>query len=115
MMVRSKSIPAVWSASQRQPGFPSVPNSLPTPRAPADIIGGTGLDVVHGTARVLCKDGTDVSAQFIRGAQQVLEIARRQTISRALLKARSPSCGVSKQGVTAALLLEQGLVLEEFD
>lgn len=97
------------------PICPEQLGGLPTPRAPADIIGGTGLDVVHGTARVLCKDGTDVSAQFIRGAQQVLEIARRQAISRALLKARSPSCGVTKQGVTAALLLEQGLVLEEFD
>ena len=97
------------------PVCPEQLGGLPTPRAPADITGGTGLDVLHGRARVHTRDGTDVSAHFIRGAHQVLEIARRQAISRALLKARSPSCGVTRQGVTAALLLEQGIVLEEFD
>ena len=97
------------------PVCPEQLGGLPTPREPADIIGGTGLDVLHGKARVRCRDGTDVTAHFLRGAHQVLEIARRQAISSALLKARSPSCGVTKQGVTAALLLEQGLVLEEFD
>ncbi len=97
------------------PVCPEQLGGLPTPRAPADIIGGTGLDVLRGKARVHGKDGTDFSAQFIRGAHQVLEIARGQKISRALLKARSPSCGVTRQGVTAALLLEQGIVLEEFD
>jgi uncharacterized protein YbbK (DUF523 family) len=101
---------AIWI-----PVCPEQLGGLPTPRPPADIIGGTGLDVVRGMASVHCKDGTDVSAHFIRGAHQVLEIARRQKISRALLKARSPSCGVARQGVTAALLLEQGIMLEEFD
>ncbi len=97
------------------PVCPEQLGGLPTPRAPAVIIGGEGVDVLRGRARVICKDGTDVTDSFVKGAFQVLEIARRQKISNVLLKARSPSCGVSKQGVTAALLLEHGIELEEFD
>ncbi|MEE4165816.1 MAG: DUF523 domain-containing protein [Desulfocapsaceae bacterium] len=97
------------------PVCPEQLGGLPTPRPPADISGGTGHDVLRGTANVLCRDGSEVTAAFIKGAHQVLEIARKQKISRVLLKARSPSCGVTRLGVTAALLLEQGFKLEEFD
>ena len=97
------------------PVCPEQLGGLPTPREPAAIIGGEGIDVLRGNARVICRDGTDVTDSFVKGAYQVLEIARRQEISNVLLKARSPSCGVTKQGVTAALLLEHGIELEEFD
>lgn len=97
------------------PICPEQLGGLPTPRDAADIVGGQGCDVLHGHARVVCKDGTDVTDSFIKGARQVLEIAQRQNITKVLLKARSPSCGVSRQGVTAALLLEHGFELEEFD
>ena len=97
------------------PVCPEQLGGLSTPRQAARIIDGDGIDVLHGTARVRCKDGTDVTDSFIKGAYQVLEIARRQDISRVLLKSRSPSCGVTRQGVTAALLLEHGFYLEEFD
>jgi len=97
------------------PVCPEQLGGLPTPRDPAEISGGTGFDVLRGTARVLCRDGTDVTAAFVKGAYQVLEIAQRQKIKKMLLKARSPSCGVSKQGVTAALLTEHGIELEEYD
>jgi len=97
------------------PICPEQLGGLPTPREPAEIRGGEGIDVLRGTARVICKDGTDVTDSFVKGAYQVLEIAQRQEISCVLLKARSPSCGVTKQGVTAALLLQHGIELEEFD
>lgn len=97
------------------PVCPEQLGGLPTPRSAADISSGKGLDVLNGTAKVICRDGTDVTEPFISGARQVLDIARRQNVSAVLLKARSPSCGVGKQGVTAALLKQHGFHLEEFD
>ncbi len=97
------------------PVCPEQLGGLATPRCAADIIDGTGIDVLNGRARVVCKDGCDVTEAFIKGAQQVLDIARRQNISTVILKSRSPSCGVRKQGVAAALLEKHGLTLEEFD
>ena len=88
---------------------------MPTPRPAADITNGTGLDVLQGRAQVCTKAGDDVSASFIKGAQEVLKIARSQSISGACLKARSPSCAVSGvTGVTAALLKQNGFKLYEF-
>ena len=96
------------------PVCPEQLGGLPTPREAADIVGGDGSAVLAGTARVLTKTGVDHTAEFIRGAEQVVQIARLQNISRAFLKARSPSCAVTgKIGVTAALLLLAGIELTE--
>jgi len=97
------------------PVCPEQLGGLPTPRMAADLVGGNGRDVLRGRAKVVCRDGTDVTEAFINGAHQVLDIACRQSVRTALLKARSPSCGVSKLGVTAALLQEHGIILEELD
>ncbi len=96
------------------PVCPEQLGGLPTPRCAADIIGGSGGDVLDGRARVICRDGVDVTEPFISGARQVLDIARRQQIDKIYLKARSPSCGVDKQGVTAALLIRNGFSPIEF-
>ncbi len=97
------------------PVCPEQLGGLPTPRCAADLIGGDGAEVLRGRATVICRDGSDVTHQFITGAKQVLAIARSQPVSSICLKARSPSCGVSALGVTAALLVEHGFTLEEFD
>jgi uncharacterized protein YbbK (DUF523 family) len=101
------------------PVCPEQLGGLPTPRPGADIHGGDGYDVLDGSARVVSDDGTDVTAEFINGARQVLKIARLYGASTALLKQRSPSCGcgqicrgtdvVPGDGVTAALLKREGL------
>jgi uncharacterized protein YbbK (DUF523 family) len=102
------------AASAWIPVCPEQLGGLPTPREAADIVGGDGRDVLAGTARVVSKSGIDCTAAFVRGAEQVLQIARLQNISRAVLKARSPSCAVSgKIGVTAALLQSAGIEVEE--
>ena len=62
------------------PVCPEQLGGLATPRCAADISGGSGSDVLNGTAAVICKDGTDVTEAFLQGAHQVLEIARRQNI-----------------------------------
>ena len=97
------------------PVCPEQLGGLPTPRRPADIVGGSGIDVLEGRARVVCDDGSDLTEQFLRGAEMVLEIARRLQVEKVYLKARSPSCGVSKTGVTATLLRRHGFELEEFE
>lgn len=83
---------------------------LSTPREAADIINGDGNDVIDAEALVVTKSGNDVTAAFIQGAEQVLKVAQMQNIDKAILKARSPSCGVSGNiGVTAALLQKHNI------
>ncbi|MFT5727289.1 MAG: hypothetical protein ACI8PB_001424 [Desulforhopalus sp.] len=83
---------------------------LSTPREAADLTNGDGNDVINAKAVVVTKSGNDVTAAFIQGAEQVLKIAQMQNVSTAILKARSPSCGVSGNiGVTAALLQKHNI------
>ena len=97
------------------PVCPEQLGGLPTPREAADIVGGDGKDVLAGKARVMTKSGIDLTADFIRGAEQVLHIAQLQHIDIAFFKARSPSCAVhGRIGVTAALLQSCGIELKEF-
>ena len=96
------------------PICPEQLGGLPTPRTAADLIGGDGHDVLADRANVIDLKGRDVTSQFIHGANQCLAIARAQEITTALLKARSPSCGLSpKVGVTAALLAANGIKIIE--
>ncbi|MGE5558117.1 MAG: DUF523 domain-containing protein [Bacillota bacterium] len=108
---------------------PETLGGLTVPRPPAEITGGGGDDVLQGKATVIRPDGTEVTEFFIRGAQAVLDLARRTGAVRAVLKADSPSCGNARiydgtfsknlipgRGVTAALLARHGVeVLSEKD
>lgn len=106
------------------PICPEVLGGLPTPRLPSEIIGGDGEDVLNGTARVVDKEGRDVTAAFIKGAEEALALCQKAGVQEAVLKARSPSCGVGTiydgsftgrrrpgLGVAAALLLRHGIAL----
>lgn len=80
-----------------------------------EIVGGDGISILSGKGRVISQSGADITDAFIKGANQVLDIAARQGIRKVFLKNRSPSCGVGEIfGVTAALLLLHGYDLEEF-
>ena len=105
------------------PVCPERLGGLPTPREPAEIIGGDGREVLSGQAVVRTENGMDVSAQFIGGAQKTLEIARREGIKKAILKQKSPSCGcgsiydgsfsgklIKGDGITAILLKQSGII-----
>lgn len=101
---------------------PEVLGGLPIPRPHSEIRGGDGKDVLEGKAKVLNERGEDVTEYFIKGAQTVLKIVKKNKIKFAIMKARSPSCG-SKwiydgsfsstlkkgDGVTTALLKENGV------
>jgi uncharacterized protein YbbK (DUF523 family) len=104
------------------PVCPEVLGGLPTPRAAAELQGGDGADALTGAARVVNVDGEDVTAAYRRGAEAAVAVARAVGASRAVLKARSPSCGsagvydgtfsrrlVPGRGVTAAALAAAGL------
>lgn len=101
---------AVWI-----PVCPEQLGGLPTPRTAANLVGGHGDEVLAGTARVITTSGEDVTAHFISGARQVLQIALAQQVAGAFLKSGSPSCGCGEVlGVTAALLKSKGLTVREF-
>ncbi|MGF1236277.1 DUF523 domain-containing protein [Streptomyces sp. NPDC004684] len=106
------------------PFCPEVAGGLPTPRRPAELVGGDGQDVLDGTARVVDDTGRDVTAEFLAGARRALEAARRTGCTEALLMPRSPSCGRGEvydgsftgaltrgDGVTAALLERHGITV----
>lgn len=93
-----------------------------TPRPPHEIINGTGSDVLEGKAIVGGQDGEDVTDKFIKGAEETLRIAKECDAKVAILKARSPSCGLGSiyngsfdgskrdgNGVTAELLIKNGI------
>ncbi len=106
------------------PVCPELAGGLTIPRPPSEIVGGDGDDVLDGRARVVTISGEDVSAAFLRGAECALAIVQRRTITRAILKQRSPSCGSTRiydgthsgrlrdgPGVTAALLRRHGVIV----
>ena len=107
------------------PLCPEVLGGLPTPRSPTEIQGGDGGDVLEGRAWVVNIEGKDVTTEFLAGAQKALRVAQRWGIKEAILKARSPSCGVGQiydgsfsgrlvegDGVTAALLKREGIIVK---
>ncbi|SDZ17683.1 DUF523 domain-containing protein [Thermoactinomyces sp. DSM 45892] len=100
---------------------PEVSGGLSTPRDPAEIVGGSGEDVLDGKAKVITKLGEDVTEQFISGANHTLQLAKKVGATMVILKENSPSCGssfiydghfqgkkVSGDGVTSALLKRHG-------
>lgn len=103
---------------------PECAGGLTTPRLPAEITQGTGRAVAHKDGRVTRSDSVDVTSAFRLGAELALKVCEGEHIHVALLKAKSPSCGVGLRydgsfsgtlieddGVTAATLREAGITL----
>jgi uncharacterized protein YbbK (DUF523 family) len=107
------------------PVCPEQLGGLATPRPAAHLEGGSGEDVLEGRAWVVTDAGVDVTEQFVKGAQETVQIAKLFGARRAILKERSPSCGCklvhrdgslqSGSGVTAALLRREGIEVESLD
>ncbi len=101
---------------------PEQLGGLPTPREPAQFYGGMGKEVFEGKAKLRkIYSNEDVTENFIRGAKEVLHLAKIAGVKEAFLKDKSPSCGVSHvylggelvdgMGVTAFLLMEHGIIV----
>lgn len=114
---QSKKHPEVEALRERGhilvPVCPEQLGGLPTPRPPAER---------QKDGRVVNRKGTDVTAQYQRGAELALKTAREQGCELAILKERSPSCGsgeiydgtfskklVPGDGVTVQLLRQAGI------
>ena len=93
---------------------PEVFGGLSTPRIPSEIV----------DDKVLNSIGEDVTEAFIKGAKKALELALKHGCKKAILKAKSPSCGkgfiydgsfshtITKgDGVAAKLLMENGITI----
>lgn len=103
---------------------PEVSGGLDIPRFEAQIVNGNGQDVLNGKAKVMDITGNDVTDFFIKGAEFALRIAKAHQIELAILKEKSPSCGVHRiyngsfnsivmtgSGVTAAILKQNGITV----
>lgn len=106
------------------PVCPEILGGSGIPRPSSEIMGGDGLDVLEGRAKVLTRSGKDVSGVFIKGAIRTLGLAKKYRIKKAVLKSKSPSCGAGRiydgsfsfrikegDGVTAALLRRNEIAL----
>lgn len=99
------------------PICPEVLGGLPTPRTPSEI---------KPDGRVLDRDGNDRTEAFESGADIAVMIAKKHGCRRAILKSKSPSCGVHEiydgtftgtlkagRGIAAARLAEAGIILQD--
>lgn len=100
---------------------PEVFGGLGTPRLPSEIING----------KVVNSKNVDVTLEFNKGAIKALELAKEYGCKKAILKAKSPSCGkgviydgtfshnkINGNGVACELLLKNGIKVyteEEID
>lgn len=118
--VPNDEIVALVKRGEAIPVCPEMLGGLPCPRTPSE----RSAD----GARVLMRDGKDVTEAFERGALETLRLARLYECDRAVLKARSPSCGYGRiydgsfsgtlrdgSGVTAELLMSSGVAVEVKD
>ncbi len=101
------------------PVCPEIMGGLSTPRPPSERIGD----------KVLNNQNIDVTNEYTKGANETLKLAQLFNVKKALLKAKSPSCGKGKiydgtftgtliegNGVTVELLESNGIeVITEQD
>ncbi|MBQ0078329.1 MAG: DUF523 domain-containing protein [Eubacterium sp.] len=90
---------------------PEVFGGLPTPRVDSQRLGD----------KVVSRDGRDVTGEYTTGALEALRLAKEHDIAFAIMKEKSPSCGVKLiydgtfsgnkvpgMGITTQLLREAG-------
>ena len=101
------------------PVCPEVEAGMPVPRPPVEIREG----------RVVSIEGKDLDAVYRRGVAKVMQVLAQEDIGLAILKAKSPTCGVHEiydgtftgkkipgQGLLAKALQEAGIpILDEND
>ncbi len=99
---------------------PEVMGGLPIPHPPHEI------RTAEADLRVCDAQGRDNAERFLAGARRVLACAREEGCGHAILKSKSPSCGVglvydggfsgtltARDGVTTELLREAGIVVAD--
>ena len=72
------------------PVCPEQLGGLTTPREPSEI------RVIDDKRYVINSENKDVTEDFEKGAEEVLALAKKLNIKKAILQSRSPSCGKGK-------------------
>ncbi len=103
---------------------PECAGRLPIPRPPGEILNGDAAAVWQGTGRVQNQKGDDYTPGFLKGAGDACQKAAASGAVAALLKEKSPSCGVHLvhdgsfdgtvipgQGITTLALHQLGLAV----
>lgn len=101
---------------------PEMLGGLGCPRETHEIVFGDGKDVLEGRAFVLSRSRNDRTPEFIEGAEKALSLALKSYCHLAVLRDKSPSCGVESiysgkfdlktvpgQGVTSSLFKSSGI------
>lgn len=91
------------------PVCPEQLGGMSTPRPAAEFKSGDGSTLLDGQGQLVSLAGEDVGSTFLTGAEQTTEIARLCNCSVALMKERSPSCGVKKIYRNGELILGSGV------
>ncbi len=104
------------------PVCPESLSGLPFPRPPAEFDHGDGTTVRSGKNKIVMHDGADVTKYFLKGAAECIKMSRLARATDAVLKDRSPSCGVYQVynsgklvrgvGVLTAMLLMEGVAVQ---
>ena len=98
---------------------PESAGGLTIPRNPSEIVGD----------KVLSSAGVDVTAEYKKGAEYALKLAKENKVDLVIFKAKSPSCGcgliydgtftgtkIPGNGIAAQLLMDNGFkVITEED
>ena len=98
------------------PICPEQLGGLTTPRNPSEI------KIINNKRYVINNQNEDVTEQFVRGANEVLKLAKELDVEKVILQSRSPSCGVGKiysgnfdkklidgNGILAQMLIENNI------
>ena len=98
------------------PICPEQLGGLTTPRNPSEIKN------IDGKKYVFNNKNEDVTEQFVKGAMEVLKLAKELNVKKVILQSRSPSCGVGKiysgnfdgklidgNGILAQLLIDNNI------
>ena len=122
LKVKTGNFQDILKTNEIVPFCPEVAGGLSVPRIAAEIIGGMGTDVLEGNAKIIGKDGSDLTEPFMQGAKLALELCQKNGIKQAILAEASPSCGSSEiydgrfegvkikgQGLTCAYLQRDGI------
>lgn len=126
---RSEAVIAYINGHEYLAFCPEVAGKLPIPRPPVELPQGDAAAVLTGKAKAVNREGQDVSASLIAGAEQALQLCKQHGVTLAILREGSPSCGVHcvydgsfsgkkipGSGVTASLLRAAGIkVLSDGD
>lgn len=72
------------------PICPEQLGGLSTPRNSAEI------KIINNVVHVFDNENKDVTDAFVKGANEVLKLAKELNVKKVILQSRSPSCGVGK-------------------